>query len=106
MFARIVRVNLKPGSRVGYTRAIDGEIYPRLKRQVGFAGQVSMVSTDEKEGIGISLWERREDAEAYHRGEYADVMKVLEPFTEGSPEVENYDVANSTVEALPVRKAA
>ena len=106
MFARITRLNLKPGSRTGYTRAIDDEIFPKMKKFAGFAGQISLVSSDGKEGIGISLWHRREDAEAYHRKGYADVMKVLGKFTEGKPELHTYEVTNSTVEALPVRKAA
>ena len=106
MFARITRLNLKPGSRAGYTRAIDNEISPKLKKFAGFAGQISLISSDDKEGIGISLWHRREDAEAYHRKGYADIMKALEKFMEGKPEVHSYEVTNSTVEALPVRKAA
>ncbi len=106
MFVRIVRLNLKSGSRAGYTRAIDDEIFPKMKKFAGFAGQISMVSSDGKEGIGISLWERREDSEAYHRKGYADVMKALEKFTEGKPELQTYELTNSTFEVLPVRKAA
>lgn len=106
MFARITRVSLKPGSRGGYTRAIDDEVLPKMKKFAGFAGQISLISSDGKEGIGISLWHRREDAEAYQRKGYADVMKALERFTVGGSEVHTYDVTNSTIEALLVRKAA
>lgn len=106
MFARITRLSLRPGSRTGYTQSINDEIFPAMKKLAGFAGQISMVSSDGKEGMGISLWHRREDAEAYHRTRYVDSMKVLEKFTEGIPELHTYEVTNSTVEFLQVRKAA
>lgn len=85
MFARITRLNLKPGSRVGYTRAIDEGVFPKMKRFNGFAGQISLISSDGKEGIGISLWRRREDGEAYQRKGSTAVMKALENCTEGKP---------------------
>lgn len=106
MFARITRLNLKPGSKAGYTRAIDDEVFPKMKKFAGFTGQISLISSDGKGGIGISLWHRREGTEEYRRMAFTDVMKGLEKFTEGKAEVQTYEVTNSTVEALAVRKAA
>lgn len=106
MFGRIVRVPLKPESGKAYTRSIEDEIMPILKKFAGFEGEVNMVSTDGKEGIGISLWDNSEHAEAYERESYAEVLKVLERFATGRPELRTFDVTYWAVEKVPARKAA
>jgi hypothetical protein len=42
------------------------------------------------------LWDKAENAEAYNRGTYPEVTKILDKVVEGAPQVETYDVANST----------
>jgi heme-degrading monooxygenase HmoA len=103
MFARIFRVALKPGHGDGYSRAIEQKVIPILQRFSGFRDEIAMVSADGKEGIGISFWERQEDAEAYDRAAYADVRKALEPFCAGIPELHKYRVTASTVHAAAGR---
>jgi len=106
MFARTVRINLKTIGDPGYSRTLDEETIPALRKFPGFVGQVSMMSSDGKEVIGISLWERREDAEEYNRKGAASVLKTLEKHMKGEPKLQTYEVTNSTLAALPVRKAA
>ena len=106
MFAIHVRMHLKADGRPGFVRAIDTETIPALKKFLGFTGEIVMVSNDGKEAIGISLWDNKEHAEAYNRQGYADVLKSLEKFTDGKPELQTYEVTNSTVEKISVRKAA
>ncbi len=106
MFARIVRMKLKPEGGKGFARAIDDEIIPTLTKYTGFAGEIAMVSSDGKEAIGISLWDRKESAETYNQKGYAGVLKALEKYVEGKSELHTYQVTNSTVEKLLVRKAA
>ena len=48
------------------------------------------------EGFAISLWDKAESAEAYNRGTYPQVEKILATVVEGAPQVETYDVACST----------
>lgn len=99
MFARIFRVALKPEQGEAYTSAIGQKVVPILQKFSGFRDEIAMVSLDGKEGIGISFWERQEDAEAYERGAYADVRKALEPFIVGTPEVHKYRVTRSATSA-------
>src|SRR5215472_11652205 len=106
MFARHVRMHLKADGRPGFMRAIDTETIPALKKFLGFTGEIVLVSNDGKEAIGISLWDNKEHAEAYNRQGYADVFKPLEKFTEGKPELQTYEVTNSTFKKISVRKAA
>ena len=106
MFARHVRMHLKADGRPGFVRAFDNDVIPALRKFTGFTGEIALVSSDGREAIGISMWENKEHAEMYNRQGYADVLKSLEKFTEGKPELRTYEVTNSTVEKLTVRKAA
>ena len=49
------------------------------------------------------MWDLKEDAEAYGRGAYTTVLKVLEPMFESTPQVQTYEVTNSTFHKVPVR---
>lgn len=100
MFARVFRVALKHGQGDGYARAIEQKVIPILQKFSGFSDEIAMVSADGKEGIGISFWERQEDAEAYDRDGYTDVRKALEPFFVGIPELHKYRIMTSTVHAF------
>jgi hypothetical protein len=42
------------------------------------------------------VWDRAEDAEVYNRGTYPEVAKILASVIDGAPQVETFDVANST----------
>jgi hypothetical protein len=45
--------------------------------------------------VAISLWDKKEDSEAYLRGSYPEVLKALAKVVNGTPEVRNFEVANS-----------
>ncbi|TAM84197.1 MAG: hypothetical protein EPN47_02465 [Acidobacteria bacterium] len=106
MFARVVRIPLKPEGRDVHTRALESEIMPILKKFPGFTGEVNLVSTDNKEAIGISLWESKEYADEYDRKGYAEVSKVMERYAAGKPEVRTFEVTHWSVEKVTARKAA
>jgi len=58
------------------------------------------------EAIGISLWESEEDADAYNRDAYPEVLKALAKVVEGTPQVRTFYVANSTFHKLAAGAAA
>ena len=106
MFSRLLRMKLKPDGAKGIARSVDAEIVPIMKKFAGFTGQIMMVSSDGKEAIGVSLWDRKESAEAYKKEGAADVLKALEKHVEGRPELHTYEVVNTTFGKLSSRKAA
>ncbi len=106
MFVRIVRMKLKPDGAKDIARTVDDEVFPVVNRFAGFAGQFTMVSSDRKEAIGISLWDRKENAEKYEKEGSAGVLKALGKHMEGIPEIRTYEVTNMTFEKLVGRKAA
>lgn len=103
MFARTVSVRLKTGRAGEFRRLLDQRVIPLLWKQKGFQDELSLVASNGADAIGISVWDLKENAEAYGRGAYADVVKVLEPMLDGTPQVQTYEVTNSTFHKVPVR---
>ncbi len=96
MFARRVLMHLKPNSVPEFTQRIEKDILPLLRKQNGFQDEITFVGPGATEAFGISLWDKAENAEAYNRGTYPEVTKILARVVEGTPQVETYEVANST----------
>ena len=88
MFARTVRMQLKPNSVAEFTGLVEKEIIPLLRKQQGFRDEITFVPADGKEAVAISLWEQKENAEAYGRGTYPEVLKALAKVVEGTPQVQ------------------
>ncbi len=106
MFARIITIPLKPGSKLHYAKAHEKTIIPLLRTHEGFRDVIACVSADGNTGIGISFWDSRENAEAYSRSGFSDVMKALEPVATGPAQVQPCDVTNSTAHKIAVAAGA
>ena len=100
MFARFFNVNLKAGAAPEYARTVHREVLPILRKSAGFRDEMTVISSDGKRAIGISFWDRQEDADAYARAAYHDVFTALQEHMDGAPVVRTYDVAHSTAYAI------
>lgn len=96
MYTRNVRMKLKANSASEFTRTLENEIIPLLRKQKGFQDEVSLVSPERNEAIAISFWDKKESAEAFSREKYPALRKRLSKTVEGVPKVETFEVANST----------
>jgi heme-degrading monooxygenase HmoA len=103
MFARTVRMQLKPNSVAAFTQVIEKEVIPLLRKQQGFRDEITFVPSEGKEVVGISLWEQKEHAEAYSRGAYPEVLKAMARVVEGTPQVQTSEVSNSTWHKIGAR---
>ena len=96
MFARSVTIRLKPNSVAEFNRTFEKEILPLLQKQRGFRDEISLVASNGSEAVGISLWDQKDNAEAYNRTTYPEVQKLLAKVSEGTPQVQTYEVGSST----------
>ena len=96
MFARRVAIHLKPNTVADFTQKLEKEIIPMLRKQNGFQDEITLTTPAGREAIAISLWDRTESAEAYNRDTYPQIVKILSQFVEGTPQVETFQVSNST----------
>lgn len=96
MFARSVSIRLKPNSVAELNRIIEKEILPLLRKQKGFQDELILIASSGLEAVGISLWDQKENADAYNRATYSEVERLLSKVIEGTPEVKAYEVSVST----------
>ena len=106
MFARKVSLHLKSNSVAEFTQRLEKDILPLLRKQKGFQDEITFVGQSGREAFGISLWDKAENAEAYNRGTYPEVTKFLATVIEGAPQVETYNVTNSTFHKIAAALAA
>lgn len=105
MFSRNVSYKLKAKSAAEFTRIVEGEVIPLLRRQKGFDDAISFIAPERNEAITISLWDKKEDAEAHIAKTHPEILKALSSVIEGSPRVESFEIGNSTshqIAASPV----
>ena len=100
MFARIVKIPLKPVASVEFAKAIEEAATPLLRRHKGFRDEIALISSDGTTALGISFWDSKENAEAYDRSGFAAVMKTLEKVLGGPTELETCEVTNSTAHKI------
>ena len=106
MFARRVYLHLKPNSSAELTQRLEKDTLPLRRKQKGFQDEITFVGQGGREAFAISLWDKAEDAEAYNRATYPEVTKILAAVIDGAPQVETYDVANSTFHKIAAAVAA
>ena len=96
MFARNVTLHLKADKAAEFTRTLENDVLPMLRKQSGFKDEITFLTPEGTEAVAISLWENKENAEAYSRDTYPAVLQTLERVVEGTPAVGSYEVSNST----------
>lgn len=97
MFARKVSMHLKANGSAEFKQKIENEVIPLLRKQKGFLDEITFLYPNGKEVHAYSLWETAEHAEAYNRGTYPEVTKMLASVIEGAPRVQTYEVLSSTI---------
>jgi hypothetical protein len=100
MIARNVTMQLKSNSVAEFTRTLEKDVLPLLRKQKGFRDEITFIVPGAKETVGISFWDTQENADAYSRGGYQDVLKSLARVLDGTPRVQTWDVCNSTVHKI------
>jgi hypothetical protein len=106
MFARKLSINLKPNTLAEFSKTFDQEIIPLLRKQKGFKDEIIFAAPGATDILAISLWDTKQNAEAYDHSTYKDILKILDTVIVGSPKVWATEVLSSTfheiVAAVPV----
>jgi hypothetical protein len=98
MFARSVAVHLKPNTLGEFTRILDNEVLPILRKQTGFQNEFAFSNSPTgMDVVAISLWDTKEHAQTYNATGYPEVLKSLDKVLDGAPRVQVSDVISSTL---------
>ena len=105
MYTRNVSMKLKVNSATEFARTLENEVIPVLRKQKGFKDEITFVAPERNDAVAISFWDKKEDAEAYNREKYPEVLKALTRVVDGNPKVESFEVANSTSHHIAAKAA-
>lgn len=97
MYARRLTLQLHPNETGEFARAIESEILPLLRKQPGFRDELVLMNSTAKQAEAISLWNSQESADAFWKGPYFDMLKVLGKFIKDKPQVQGFQVAKTTL---------
>jgi len=106
MFVRKVTTILKPDSISKFSLLMEQEVIPLLRKQDGFQDELTFFAPSQDAVTSISLWDKASDAEAYSQRTFTSVLKLLAALIEGTPEVDTYEVLNSTFHKIAAAVAA
>jgi hypothetical protein len=105
MFGRLVTMKLKANSVVELPLIMENDVLPLLRKQKGLSDEISFVNPECSLAVGISLWDTKEDEEAYNLAGYPEVLKTLARVLEGTPTVATFETVTSTFQAAAARLA-
>ncbi len=70
---------------------------PILRKQKGFKDEITFAMSGGMDVVAISLWDTKENAEAYNTTGYPQVLKSLEKVIDANPKPRVSDVISSTL---------
>jgi heme-degrading monooxygenase HmoA len=100
MFARTISIHLKPNTLTDFSNAFDSEVVPMLRKQAGFRDEIVLAGEGTNNLNAISLWDTKEQADAYATSAYPGILKTLDRYLDGPPKVRVMNVVNSTMHKL------
>jgi heme-degrading monooxygenase HmoA len=94
MFARVAWGKVKPGTWEEYERLYRDDILPSTRDVKGLVFRELLQGADDpNEGISLTLWETRQDLDAYEQGDlYQGVVDRARAFYVGDYWVKHFDV--------------
>jgi heme-degrading monooxygenase HmoA len=100
MFSRNVSLHLKPNTLTDFSKAFESEVVPMLRKQTGFRDEIILSGEGTNNVNAISLWDTKEQADAYASNGYPEVLKTLDKYLDGPTKVRVSSVINSTMHKL------
>lgn len=101
MYARNISFRLKPNMQSEYTRTFEDQILPMLRKQKGFKDEITLCNPGTTDGVSISLWESKANADYYNTNGYPELLKTLTKVLDGTPQLHTFETVISTLHHVP-----
>lgn len=105
MYIRKLTMKLKANFAQEFARVEEEQILPVLRKQNGFREQFTLIAPERTDVVAITFWDTKEDAEAYNRAEYPEILKILAKVIDGTPKVETFELLSSTFQKFAAKGA-
>ena len=106
MYLRLVHANIHPGNLAVLKQIYQEKVIPVLRATKGcISGSLIHSEHHPDECISMTLWKRKEDAEAYEReGAFQKLLEEAKPYLAGSSEWKLQLSEDFTVQYVPVQQ--
>ena len=92
MFARNAHFRVRSINMAAeFAQTLENEVLPLLRKQEGFKGEITLSNPGNLERISMSLWENKNQAEAYNANVYPQVLKILAKVIDGTPKIQTFE---------------
>ena len=102
MYARNISFRLKSNMQSDYTRTLENQILPLLRKQKGFKDEITLTNPSSQDAVAITLWETKNNADDYNTNTYPQVLKTLVNVIDGTPRVQTFETVMTTFHNVPV----
>lgn len=107
MYTLVIDATFKSGRKAEFLDYWKKEILPTQKEQYGFIDEILLFADkDPNQGLGLSFWESKEDAQEYYRKVFPRIAAATTPFCEKQPVVREYNVEVAETFDFSADKAA
>ena len=97
MYAREITTRLKSNMLNDFNKTFELEVLPMLRKQKGFKDEITFFAPNTNDVVAISLWNSKDEAEAYNTAGYPEVLKLLSKTFDGTPSLRTFEVTSSTL---------
>ena len=98
MYARKLAIQLHQNDVGDFTRVIESQVIPLLRKQPGFRDELVLINPTASQAETISFWNSQENADTFGKGPYAEMLKILATFLKDKPKLQGYYVSLTTLQ--------
>jgi hypothetical protein len=97
MYAREITIRLRSNMLNDFNKTFEQEVLPMLRKHKGFKDEITFFIPNTNDVVAISLWNSKDEAEAYNTAGYPEVLKLLSKTIDGTPSLRTFEVLSSTL---------
>src|ERR1700719_2983210 len=107
MFTPPLGLTTQTGKTQELHNTISENVVPTLKKQRGFLDEIVLVSDTEPDRVlAVSFWNKREDAELYHREQFPKIQDSVRHLLEADPLIRTFNVHTYVGQKIAAEKVA
>lgn len=107
MYTLVIDATFKAGKKPQFLDYWKRQILPTQKKQAGFVDEILLFADkDSNQGLGLSFWEGKQEAQSYYRDVFPRLAAGVEPFCEKQPVVREFKVEAAEILDVSAEEAA
>ncbi|MCU1285985.1 MAG: hypothetical protein JWO13_2335 [Acidobacteriales bacterium] len=106
MHALLIEGSIKPGKKNDFMKIWESQILTTLKTQKGYVEEILLLKEDGQQGVGVSLWQTKADADRYYNEVFPKQVAQVSDLMTGTPNMRPFNVEHADTFNITAGKAA